>query len=534
MGSGGFKPSQTRRRLSATMANGAQVKVPIVSRDNGDCPPQRTSSRRTSVLTDLMARPSTSSSFAEQSIKPTIIIAMLYLNDPQPDMDKLRNVIGERLLQIPRFSSVFRMKDGKVYCDSIPNSDVDLKHHIQEVDGHGEFGPLDVSEMISAATQEWWDASLPLWKLTLVTNTGDGRSLLFCKIDHSIGDGVAMLHVLESLLDDHPDGELNFPIRRPTPPEICWSTKLVWFLYGIYDGTIGWMIKPTDRDNNLKIPSHKKIGDAGSKTFTVTRTVSLAKVKKMASMVPGASVNDLVMASVNIGIRRYLERTRDPILKDIDEHGVNLQAMSLVNLRGVADEKENGVQNLGNDFTTVNFPLPLKYNDEIDAVWRIKDMMDYYKASPTMYLMKAFGRKLLAILPEPVLIQATMETIRKPSCIISNVRAPSFECKLAGYAVDDISFLASSVIGLYVGIISYNGKVNISFATDKLARIDCDLFKKCLESAMSDLEGALLSSKTREIKQPDTTSFAAKLVEYALPVVVCVLAGGLMNLFHSA
>ena len=108
-----------------------------------------TAPRRPSILTELMARSSTSSSFIDQSIKPTVVIAMLYLTDPTPDIDRLREVLGKRLLQIPRFSSIFRLdKDNKVYEHRIPNEDVDLEHHIQTIDGKGTFNSDDISKMI--------------------------------------------------------------------------------------------------------------------------------------------------------------------------------------------------------------------------------------------------------------------------------------------------------------------------------------------------------------------------------------------------
>jgi hypothetical protein len=292
------------------------------------------------------------------------------------------------------------------------------------------------------------------------------------------------------------------------------------------------LIQPHDKENNLKIPKEKTIGEAGCKTFTVTQTHDLATIKKMASTLSGASINDVIMATVTIGIRRYLERTNDPILSYIDKGKKKLQAMSLVNLRGVADNrKEEDGFNLGNDFATLNFPLPLNYKSEVDAVWKIKNMMDYYKVSPAIYLIKRCGLKLLSILPEQALIQASLETIRKPSCIISNVMGPPIECKLAGYSVDSISFLVSSAIGLYVGLISYNGKVTISFATDELAKIDCGLLKECLEGAMSDME-KLCNSK-QKIEQPDMTSYAAKFIEYALPVIICLCVGWLYTFYFS-
>ena len=249
-------PSEQRRRLSAQlMCSTAEEQKEFLSRrrkssilqhpktlvENETYPaPSKaiSSPRRTSMLTELFARSSTSDSFIEKNIKPTVIMALLYFKEPEPDENKVRKILGERLLEIPRFSSIFRMENNMVYCDSIPKESVDLDYHIQCVESSKEDDEL--SRRISEASTEWWDASKPLWKFTLITKMKDDRSLLFCKIDHAIGDSVALLAVLRSLLDDPPVGaKQSFQHRRAIPPPLHWSQKAMCFISGCYEGMIG-------------------------------------------------------------------------------------------------------------------------------------------------------------------------------------------------------------------------------------------------------------------------------------------------------
>ena len=69
--------------------------------------------RRVSKTTDLLARFSLSPTMKAKELRPTIIMAMLYLNDADPNIDVLKQTLGERLLKLPRFSSVFSYKKTK-------------------------------------------------------------------------------------------------------------------------------------------------------------------------------------------------------------------------------------------------------------------------------------------------------------------------------------------------------------------------------------------------------------------------------------
>jgi len=548
MGDSDILPSEQRQRLSTELSSrtvedgkefdGRRRKSSILQHEEtladseiSSISSNVISTRRASILTDLFARSSTSDSFMEKNIKPTVILALLYFKESNPDATQLRKILGQRLLDIPRFSSIFRMENNVVYCDSISKESVDLEHHIRCVKSSKEDGEL--SKLISNASTEWWDASRPLWRFTLITNMKDGRSLLFCKIDHAIGDGVAMLAVLRSLLDDPPAGaKQSFQHRRAAPPPLHWSHKAMCFICGCYEGIIGWAIKPKDPENGLKIPSDKSLKDATEKTFTQTRIFLLKEIKELKTKLRSSSVNDIMMAVITIGIRKYLQHKNDPVLGSIDKGTGSLQGMIVINTRNVA-KHDQAVTNLGNDFLGVSFELPLQYSDEIDAVWKSKFIVDQWKISPQLFLQKKFSVRLLQMLPESALINATIESIRKPTCMISNVMGPDFECTLGNHVIDDINFLASSGLGLYLGILSYNQKVRISFATDKLANIDSSLLVECMEKAYDELQYAIINKPNEFIEPPHMTLFSPKVVGYYLPVFLAVVAAVLYYIAQS-
>lgn len=482
--------------------------------------PSPTNSRRASFLTDLFARPSLSDTFQEKHVQPTNILAMIYLRDPNPNIEVLRSTIGERILRSPRFSSVFRLQNNKIYYDPIPHENVDLFYHIRSIDGNGMFDKDDINNLITQASYHTWEPDRPLWKIDIVTNMKDGRCMLFCQIDHTIGDGIAMINVLQLLLDGTSSwSDHSKQYRRSKLPSARLSHRLVCFLYGCYYGLIGWTLESQDTDNGLKISPEKSLSEATSKTFNQIKAYDLTKIKHMQKVMKGTTVNDIMIGVLSNSIRRYFEKTEDPILKKIDQ-GVKLHAMAPVNVRSnTCAESDTDTKN---DIIMANFELPLRHSGIVDAVWKSKAMMDDAKLSPALYLIKHIGMKLVEALPESLIIESTMENVRKPTCLISNVRGPSSQSSLAGYIMDDLNFLVSTPIGLYIGILSYNNKLNISFATDKGTNINCDLFEECIDNSLRDLEKLMMEeSKEGGISKPDMTGVSARVLEMLL--VPCIM-----------
>merc|ERR1712151_672341 len=287
-----------------------------------------------------------------------------------------------------------------------------------------------------------------------------------------------------------------------------WSHKAMSFICGCYEGIIGWAVKPTDPHNGLKIPSDKSLKDAADKTFTQTRIFPLKQVKELKNKLRSSSVNDIMMAVITIGIRKYLLHTNDPVLSKIDQGAGSLQGMIAINTRRMANP-DQAITNLGNDFLAVSFVLPLQYSDEIDAVWKSKFIVDQWKISPQLFLQKEFSVWLLSKLPESALIDAT------------------FESTLGNHVIDDINFMASSGIGLYLGILSYNQKMRISIATDKLANIDTSLLVECMEKAYDELQCTITNKPDEFIEPPHMSLFSAKVVKYYLPVFIAIVAAAL-------
>uniref|UniRef100_A0A7S4QHV3 Diacylglycerol O-acyltransferase n=1 Tax=Ditylum brightwellii TaxID=49249 RepID=A0A7S4QHV3_9STRA len=481
--------------------------------------------RRASIITDMFVRAHISDGYKKARIRPTTVVVEFYFQDPHPDSDRIRDALKDRILKHPRFRAVFRKEGNCVFWDSIPKDMVDMSYHFEVMDGKGTFDEEHVKSITSTLnSEEEWDATKPLWKVTLINNMKNGRSVLLCKLDHAIGDGVTMTSVLLSLADKKSGGELqrlkSLESRRITGPSLRWSHKITSFLYGCYFGCLGWALVKRDPENGLKIPNDKCVTQSIGKDILYTKSFSLEEMKITKERLAGVSINDLLMAIITIGMRRYYDRTNDPVL-DLLKKGKAISACFMANVRRVASKNE-AVEQMGNYFITGYFILPLQFRNVIDAVWQCKSYSDSLKVSPAFALQFHLAGGICKLLPESALIFASVDNPKNFTLTMSSVKGPQDEFSIAGYAVDDFNFCTVANNGLNLGFLSYKGNAKISVCADKLIGMDSHLFVECLESAYDDICNGVDNASSEELKPPDLTPLSAKFLEIGLS---CAVAG---------
>eukprot|EP00957_Ditylum_brightwellii_P146630 11162351-Ditylum_brightwellii.AAC.1 len=118
--------------------------------------------RGASIVTDLLVRAHLSDGFKERKIQPTTVVVEFYFQDPQPDSDRIQDAFKDRVLKQHRFCAVFQKEGNRVFWDSIPKEEIDMKYNFEFMDGKGTFGKENVESMISTLNlEEDWDASKP-------------------------------------------------------------------------------------------------------------------------------------------------------------------------------------------------------------------------------------------------------------------------------------------------------------------------------------------------------------------------------------
>jgi diacylglycerol O-acyltransferase / wax synthase len=197
-------------------------------------------------------------------------------------------------------------------------------------------------------------------------------------------------------------------------------------------------------------------GELGvSKTIAWSTPISLAEVKAI-SQSQGATVNDVLLAAMAGGVRRYLELHDAPVRE--------LQWLVPVNLKPFAD---NLPAELGNYFALVMLPMPLDGPDARDRIRQMKAQMERIKNSDEAVITFTLQR-FMSMSPSQVQFHLTNFFANKTVGVLTNVPGPQGLLRFGGSPVVQIIGFApcSGSNPMAATIFSYNGTVTIGFATD--------------------------------------------------------------------
>jgi WS/DGAT/MGAT family acyltransferase len=203
----------------------------------------------------------------------------------------------------------------------------------------------------------------------------------------------------------------------------------------------------------------------------------------------GGTVNDVILSIVAGGIGKYLRA------RGHDTDGLELRAMVPVSVR--ADE-EHGA--LGNRISAMFAPLPVWCEDPVERLHVVTQEMGDLKSSG-----QAVGAEILTKLtdfaPGTIASQAArlQPAQRFFNLVVTNVPGPQFPLYVLGRKME--SFFPMVPLArrqaLCVGIMSYNGQVNIGLVGDYDAMADLDSFALDLEAATAEVIKTAPAAKTK-------------------------------------
>lgn len=412
------------------------------------------------------------------------------------DIDYLRDLIQYRLLQFRRFRQrVVRpsLPLAPPYWEDDPNFNLDSHIHRIALPAPGDQAALQ--EVASDLMSTPLDFSKPLWQIHVIDGFGEGSALMV-RLHHCIADGIALVGVLLALTD------LSEGAPRPEPPEIAVDEEMSDEKSLLSDGfqaslqamnqrtrtalkfgrRLGRRLllegietfldhdRPRQLANNSidygyrlskillratdpQTPFKGQLGVAKRAAWSCP--VPLNEVKAIRKAL-GGTVNDVLIASVTGGLRRYLEE------KGEDVEGMNVTAVVPVNLR-----KPQEMTELGNKFGLVFLSLPVGVENPRDRLSEVRKRMDAIKDSPEANV----ALDVLSILGmAPQTVQEIFVGIigSRATAVLTNVPGPPIPLYLAGQPIQTIMFWVpqSGRLGMGISILSYAGNVYLGLATD--------------------------------------------------------------------
>jgi diacylglycerol O-acyltransferase len=419
-----------------------------------------------------------------------VVDSLVFFDEPV-DWDRLRTVLRERLVW--RFP-VFRQRP---VVPAVPwtaphwedDPDFDLERHLNQVrlpaPGDDEALRRYVEDRVSVPL----DRRHPLWESTFIDGYRGGAAV-FSRFHHAVSDGIASTHVLMSLTDASPAGDLTgTPVdaaaSRPagegfvgsawraagTARALAGSAAAgAWgFLTGLprsaspahLRGPLDQAVRTAGIVNKLVLghnPPTALDGEPGrAKTAVWSRPLPLREVKQIGRLA-GATVNDVLVSALSGAIGTYLA--------DHDGAAADLSTMVPVNLRPM----DSLPSDLGNDFALVLLKLPSGVSAPLARLAETKRRMDAIKHSPeaalTMGLINAIGRTGREL--ERVVVNFFAG---KAIGVTTNVPGPTAPRYLAGTKIAGVLAWApmSGRQTFSACIVTYNGTVRVGFKVDSRA-----------------------------------------------------------------
>jgi WS/DGAT/MGAT family acyltransferase len=416
-----------------------------------------------------------------------MMIASFMAFDGPVDFERVVATVEQRLLAFDRFRQKVmppRIPFGNYTWELDPQFDIRAHVHRIALPAPGDKVALQalMSDIISTPL----DRSRPLWQFHVVEGYQDGW-VLAGRLHHSIADGIALMRVLLSMTDfsadaplaeaagkpDRPSGKRRGLISTVTAP----ATSLARTTLNVADTVVHQSLETFRRpgrvidlakvtaDNAttlakmaLRSPDPQTLfkGEMGiSKTTAWSDPLPLADVKKVGKAL-GGTVNDVLMAAVAGGLRRYMQDRGQAV------DGVNIRALVPVNLRPLDAPLE-----LGNRFGLIFPTLPTGAADRHERFIEMRRHMNEIKDSPEAVV--AYG-VLYALGMTPVDIEGVFLDFfgSKSTMVLTNVPGPQFQLYLAGSPMREIMAWVpqSGGLGMGISILSYNGGVMIGVTTD--------------------------------------------------------------------
>jgi diacylglycerol O-acyltransferase len=417
--------------------------------------------------------------------------------------------LESRLLRFDRFKQRVggqKRRLWRPYWETV--EEFDVENHVYELALPEPADQATFERFVGTLMSRPLDERRPLWELYLVDNVGpDEGNAAVVRINHSVGDGFALLYVMLGLVDN-PE-ELEFPIggvSAPQPPDESDaapggtvesggdadtggeedSMRSEATGAGML-GTVGTAARALKTGYDLvTMPDEERTslyGELGqTKRVAWTRQVDLERVKRIGDA-HDATVNDVLVAATAGAIRRVLDERGE------ETRGLELRCTVPINLKPMEERTES----LGNYFGIVFLPIPVGTRDLDERIDIVRERMDIRKAGIEAFLMYQL-LNIAGYVPEPVQNLAMKIFEKQATGVVTNVPGPMGAAKFAGKEIGDMIFWVpqGNDQGLGISIISYNESVRIGIAADASLlpepRLMADAFETEIDTLVEELE----------------------------------------------
>jgi WS/DGAT/MGAT family acyltransferase len=393
--------------------------------------------------------------------------SVVLLEGPAPSADELIAHVQGRLHLVPRYRQKLAVPPlAQARPVWIDDPHFNLGYHVRHTALPAPAGEEELRSLAGRLFSQRLDRSKPLWELWLVDRAGEGFALI-SKTHHCLVDGVSGVDIASVLFDleaDPPPSDPPptwHPQPEPSPAALVADAVADAATFPFAAARAAGSVSPTNVARTLSgmgsflragvaapaSPLNRPIGP--HRRFAYFET-PLDRVKQIKNGL-GGTVNDVVLAAVAGGLRRWL-------LADGHEIGERwLRAMVPMSTRAL---EERGA--LGNRVTTMYAPLPVGLPGVRDRFRAVHEAMGGLKESGQAVGADVLTR-LTGFAPPTVLAQAARLQGRQRlfNLVVTNVPGPQFTLYLLGRRLQGIypqvPLARNTALG--IALMSYDGRL---------------------------------------------------------------------------
>jgi diacylglycerol O-acyltransferase / wax synthase len=430
-----------------------------------------------------------------------------------------------RLMEMPEFRR--RLFEVPFNLDRpywVEDAEVDVSRHIHHMSlpSPGDWDQL--CKLAAHLHSVPLDSSRPLWEIYVIDGLDNvegyppGCIAVARKYHHSVLDGMTGMRLDEKVHDKKP---MRFkPVRAKRRVQRTESPAPVKVWANALRNTLGIPARMTGLARNIvttgirerklttasasesiipKVPKTRFQGHISRQRVLDGLAMDFGQLRQIKSAVADASLNDVLLAVVGGGLRRYLENTNEM-------PGESLVCACPIDIR-TADERETG----GNVIGTMSVSLHTQILDplqRLDAVrkdtLRAKARANAGEARLLMSLYDALPSQLTSLLVRASTTDFVMERGLLGNTLLSNMPGPQHQyylcgAKLVGMLLGPPLETGSGLLHAAISnVLNKKGVVTLGFASTPEMMPDPEFYRECLRASFEELKRAAVDLQTKD------------------------------------
>jgi WS/DGAT/MGAT family acyltransferase len=447
---------------------------------------------------------------------------------PGVDSDAIRAYVNSRLHLMPRYRQRLARVPFSANPVWIDDESFNIRYHVRHTSLPHPGDERQLKRLVAWINSQQLDRGKPLWEMWIVEGLEGGRFALVNKAHHCMIDGLSGADLLAVLLTAEPQpaiGKIHPWIPTPPPTTVQLARDAIvrrvampleagrTALTETLRNPIGTVRRlgqaasaltetlAVGMQHALETPFNRRIGSHRRFDWL---TVDLDEIKT-AKRAVGATVNDVILATVAGATGRFLSRRGVP---SSAQEALPFRAFCPVSIRAVGERGQ-----LGNRVSNMIAELPITVREPLDRLARVCQTMTRLKQS-----QQARGTELFESLSEwtaPSLLSAMVKMLgwmHPYNVVVTNVPGPQFPLYLLGARLVASYPLVPLFAGQGVGIalFSYAGKMCWGFNADRDLMPDLHDYVRAVDASFREIVAATDGRPAAIAARPESTALNAR------------------------